>query len=604
MPNDMIARDATLRVEPLVSSRRATTARVPVASVVAAIVCAAFFAAWMLPYHTYPYYSFYSDYISLMGIVVGLLVLYFDDRRHTARIPAAVIVPVGLALVVAVDAWTGRMWAPREAVVPFGYLTLAGGAMVLGRNLAGDGAAAQDQLDRTFDFFCGALIAAGVLSALITFCQYLGVDDRLGDWSAGFGNDGVSAIRPYANLGQPNQLALILSWSLAASWRMFVRDIASGPVSFIVALILLASMALTQSKLAWLIIPALVALAWFGNRMKQRKVSRAALLALVATFVVFVLALPAFSHLLGIMTEDVAKRMETNGVRSVMILQGLYIGLQHPFTGVGWAGFAAGQIAVAPLFGETQYAAHAHDFVANLAAETGWLVTACVVVAIGIWLYRRYLKRSLTTNTLFASMVFAAVGIHSLVEFPLWYAYVLVPTAFLVGLTDCELRITSRLASTRLQVVAFSLIAALAMAGVAADYRGLVQAFRAFGLQRVGIVYEQGSFVEPQWTIFPHFYRYMRFAHIKPTVDMKPGEIEEAERVAGRFGYAPVLMRMATIYALNGRPDDAVRLVIAMSHLYPQRYRETYEAWRDLAHDYPAVLGKVFERLPAPTHQP
>ncbi len=579
--------------------------RVSAATGAAAIVCSAFLVAWLLPYHTYPYYSFYNDYISLLGVAVSLLVLYFNKRRVAVSVPVAVVLPLGLALMIAIDATTGRMWAPREAIIPISYLLLAGGAMLLGRNLAAVGADGKRELERAFGFFCTALIVAGLICALITFCQYLGIDDRLGDWTVAIGNDGISAIRPYANLGQPNQLALILTWSLAALWRSFVRNARFGLVSFMFATLILASLALTQSKIGWLIVPVLVMLTLLGNRRTDTgKVPFVALVGLIVIFLFFVLGLPYFSHFLGIITEDVTKRMETNGVRYVMILQGLYIGLQHPFFGVGWSGFGAGQVAVAPLFGETQYAMHAHNFVANLAAENGWLFALCATAAILYWLFGRYVKREITTNTLFVLMIFSAVMIHSLVEFPLWYAYVLLPTAFLVGLTDCELEITSRLAIRRMHLVVLSLIAAFSMMGVATDYRSLVQAFRAFGLQRIGIAYSQGSLAEPYYTIFPHFYRYMRFAGLQPTVGMTPDEIAGAEQIAGRFGYAPVLMRLATIYALNDRPDAAVRLVLAMSRLYPQRYRETYEAWRTLAGEYPAVLGKVFVRLPPVDRQP
>lgn len=564
-----------------------------------ACVCVGFVVSWLSPYHTFPYWAFYNDYVSLLAVVLATLVFYGRAARPAADVPTSAFVFIGLAAIVVVDAVTGRMPAPFDAFIPIGYLVAAATTIVLARDLGrsedGPGAIA-----RAYDWFAMALVFAGLVSAFITFFQYFRVDDLLGDWSVGMG-DGRMAIRPFANIGQPNQLALLLCWAVAGLWWLFQAGRLRATVSTVLAVLILFSAVLTQSKVAWLIVPLLATTAaWVNRRADVKRVSPLLIVALVAFFAIAVLTLPLLAEFSGTATESVDKRMETNGVRSVMILEGFYIALQHPLLGVGWSAFGANQVRVAPLFGETQYAMHSHNIVSNLAAELGFPITIALTVATGLWLYRRYIRVKAAPHGIFALMIFIAVGVHSLVEFPLWYAYVLLPVAFLIGLMEADTKTKVRVSLGRNAMVSVALVGSMLMVLVAHDYRGVVQGFRALGYQRLGWDYYGGSTQAPAFTIFPHFFRYFEFADVHPTVNMPAADIARYESVKERFGYAPVLMRMATIYALNHREADAVTTMLALRRLYAQRYAEAYASWEAMAREYPEVLGAVYRQLPPP----
>jgi hypothetical protein len=72
------------------------------------------------------------------------------------------------------------------------------------------------------------------------------------------------------------------------------------------------------------------------------------------------------------------------------------------------------------------------------------------------------------------------------------------------------------------------------------------------------------------------------------------------ERVAKRFGYAPVLMRMGFVYALNNRPEQALRTLQTLQKLHPGHYPEAYRAWQQLATNEPDKYAAVFKQLPLP----
>ena len=566
------------------------------------VVATGFCLAWLLPYRTYPYSQFYNDYVAIIAVLIATFLTFVRSTRRSEPAPLAVLLPLGLAAWITCDALTGRMAAPWDSVIPVGFLLAAAAAMLVGHRLGGTDAATREQ---TYQNLIAMLLVAGICSAAITWFQYFAIDDRLGDFSVGIANDGKHMIRPFANLAQPNQLATLLCWAVAGVWWLYQRGKLNGVACLMLAATLISSIALTQSKTAWMVLP-LIGVVCFavGRKPGFKRVPLGALAFLALFFAALVIGLPYIAQFTGTPTESIDRRFGTNGVRLVMILQGFDIGLHHPWFGVGWGGFGAEQVRIAPDFADTQYALHAHNFIANLAAEMGLPAALVVVGSIALWCFNRFVRNPLNIETTFVLLVFAAIGIHSMVEFPLWYAYFLVPVAFLVGLVESEATGRRTVSIPRDAILIAGLVGAIAVVALGSDYRRLVQSFRAFGYERIGWDYSLGSTVKPEWTVFPHFYEYMAFAKRPPTVGLSPEELARDERTAERFGYAGVLMRMATVYALNGKPDAAVRTMVSLKHLYPPRYAEGYAAWKTLADEYPAVLAPVYRALPAPDVAP
>jgi hypothetical protein len=193
-----------------------------------------------------------------------------------------------------------------------------------------------------------------------------------------------------------------------------------------------------------------------------------------------------------------------------------------------------------------------------------------------------------------------AVLVHSLVEFPLWYAYVLLPTALLMGMVHQEQFGAKTIQLPRVCVILLFCVMALGLVGVATDYRRLVVGFRAFGWESLGLKADEGTTSKPNFTLFPQFYEYFRFGKTRPHERMSAEEIAFMEHMAKRFGYAPVLMRMSLMYALNSRPEDAVRSMMTIRRLHPGHYPEAYEAWKNMADTVPDKYAGVFKELPKP----
>jgi Virulence factor membrane-bound polymerase, C-terminal/O-Antigen ligase len=143
-------------------------------------------------------------------------------------------------------------------------------------------------------------------------------------------------------------------------------------------------------------------------------------------------------------TSLLSRTGDVTSSRFMIWQQSLEIAAQRPLVGVGFGEFNTAWtftpfVSRLPDQGPLD---HAHNIFFHWIVEFGWPLAAVLVglvlwAAIAAW---RNLKRAKGDNEgstrALRSCVFAAlalVGLHSLLEYPLWYSFFLLPTAFLWG---------------------------------------------------------------------------------------------------------------------------------------------------------------------------
>jgi hypothetical protein len=114
----------------------------------------------------------------------------------------------------------------------------------------------------------------------------------------------------------------------------------------------------------------------------------------------------------------------------------------HPWLGVGFGDFNFAW-TLTPFPGRpTEFFDHTHNLVLNLAVEMG-LPLALVVIGLLVYALVRALGNAIADGRSEADgppvqraafVIVFLVAVHSMLEYPLWYAYFLFPTAFAFGL--------------------------------------------------------------------------------------------------------------------------------------------------------------------------
>jgi O-antigen ligase len=379
--------------------------------------------AWNPP----PSPTFLNQALALAGW--GLFVVAAGGRLRDAR-------PVGpLAAALALTALAVLLsWGPGSlpASLALSALGLLGAAALLAASGAASRAApGGDALLAAF--FWGWLVA-GVVNVLIAGVQVFAPELADGSWIARSGLPG----RAVGNLRQPNHLSSLLLWSAIAvvALRQMGR-LPLWPARAVFAL-LMAAVVLTASRTG--LVSVLLLAAW---GLLDRGLARDLRRLLLAAPLLYALAWWALwawaqggDHAFG----GAARLQETDlsSSRFGIWANTLALIARHPWAGVGFGEFNLAW-SMTPFPGRpTAFFDHAHNLPLHLAAVMG-LPLAGAVLGLLLWALWRGWRASApggsSPGARSAWMMVVMIGLHSLLEYPLWYAHYLLPAAWAWGLS-------------------------------------------------------------------------------------------------------------------------------------------------------------------------
>jgi O-antigen ligase len=295
------------------------------------------------------------------------------------------------------------------------------------------------------------LLAAAAISAVLGMLQYLGLARELSPWV----NQPLKG-DAFANLRQRNQFASLTSLGLvallgwvAAQSKTESMSRAGWAVALVLLNVLAAGVACSVSRtgaMQWALMGVLMA-AWgwgsakhdaaFGKGLVWLAIA-APLLVAVWSVVMPWLALQSTGEWGASMILRVtgqAQDYAACGGRRVLWANVLALIAQHPWLGWGW--------------GETDYAHfmtgysslrfcdmldNAHDFPLHLALELGIPFALAVMVLVGVWVMRRAPWRESHPWRVMAWCLLLVLGLHSLLEYPLWYGPFQMTLGLAIGL--------------------------------------------------------------------------------------------------------------------------------------------------------------------------
>jgi hypothetical protein len=388
----------------------------------------------LLAYNVAPSPTFLNQALALAlwgGFVAAAAQLApgWQQLRHAMRDAA-----LPLAAVAAVLASVLWSWGP--GALPAGLALSAMGMLLatLLLVLGGAAAAAGSQAVPLFAIFCAGWVAAGVLNAAIALVQVIAPQWPDGGWMARSGLPG----RAVGNLRQPNHLSSLLLWSAIAVVPLLELGRLRRAWGQALFALLVAAVVLTASRTGVLGV-ALLALWGLADRRLSRP-TRRLLGAAPLIYALGWLALAAWAelgrHAFG--GEARLAEADLSGSRFGIWANTLALIRQQPWAGVGFGelNFAW---TLTPFPGRpVAFFDHAHNLPLHLAAELGLPLATVVLMLLlaGLW---RGARLALAADgpagiaLRCAWVMLLLIALHSLLEYPLWYAYFLLPAAWLCG---------------------------------------------------------------------------------------------------------------------------------------------------------------------------
>lgn len=545
--------------------------------------------AWLTQEHYPPWTAFHSDWIAAFGLVLALAWSLANRRPHSP-VPAAACVAAALALVPLVQHGLGIIYFAGDAILASVYLLGFAAAVQLGCE-------AQSRTERAIEPLLWAILLAGLWSVALALAQWLRLTDGIANWAMP-----LRGARPYANFGQPNQLATFLVWGLLSAVLLFERGQLSKPTVCPVGGLLLLGVALTQSRAAWVQLLIVAAVITLLGRRAALRVTRPHVLGAGAIFLAFNLLLPQVSqYLWDGATWRPSAETASAGTRPTHWATVTHAIRESPWTGYGWNQTSVAAARTAPYHAASgEMIEHSHNIVLDVLAWNGVPLGGALLLAAAAWLLR-LLRNSRDASSLLLMAIVLATLTHAMFEFPLEYAYMLLPVGIMLGVVQG--RMGGGVGGAALpRVVWMILIAAgsAALGVVGVDYLRLEENHRQLRMESAGIGTDIISPDVPAVIALTQLHSLLKFARTEVTEHTTDADVALMRKVADRFGYPPVLFRYAIATALKGDRVEANLALIRICKQHPVPVcSEAQENWSSLQNGrYPELRSVPFPVVP------
>ena len=397
------------------------------------IAAAASAAPSLLAYNLSPSPTFLNQALAL--ILWAALPLACRGR---AAGRGGLIVVVALALAGAgVVRSSGAGALPASLALSAFGLLVAAGVLVTGGLAARSG----EEGDHLFAAFATAWLVAGLLNLLVAGIQVFAPGLADGDFIATSNLPG----RAVGNLRQPNHLSSLLLWSVIATVALLEMRRLSLRLAAVLVAALVFGIVLTASRTG---VISIVLLALWGA-LDRRLAPRTRWLLLAAPLV-YALAWVGMAQWAELaqktfggaerIAEDMGRGADYSSSRFTIWAHTWALIKDSPWLGVGFGEFNYAWTLTSFPDRPKAFFDHTHNLPLQLAVELGLPLASAVMALLVYALWRAARGAWLAPDDDVSGIGARAcvimvlmIGLHSLLEYPLWYAYFLLPAAWAWG---------------------------------------------------------------------------------------------------------------------------------------------------------------------------
>ncbi|MDO9101696.1 MAG: Wzy polymerase domain-containing protein [Candidatus Nitrotoga sp.] len=552
---------------------------------------------WVLPflyyYHAYPLTTFYQEWgAAILGLSAMPLLM---TKRYWLQpeIPLIVLLPIGLLLLGMMQFVLGRVSYFDQILLFALYLLWAALLMMLGQRLREEfGLPALATALATF------LLVGAELNALAGILQNY-------RWHT-FLDAVVTAkisVAVYGNVAQPNHFANYITLGLISLGLLYMRSLLRAWYVALLTMPLLFVLVLSGSRSVWLYLLFMAGMAWWWQRSDKSclpLLRYTVLLLLGFGLMHAVVQIPWLEGASGSVTT--MRRLFGEGasgsIRLYLWREGWQIFTQFPLLGAGFGQFAWQHFQFGPVLQNTDIVGlynNAHSLVTHIAAEMGLAGLLILLGTLAMWL----IQCSRVQRTVYHWWGYALLGvlaIHSLLEYPLWYAYFLGVAALTLGMLDTTIYRLKLRSVGRLALATILLFGMLSLGQMLQHYRNLEM---LMGL-RQAVSKEGYSWREDLMAahapvpLRPYFDLFMS-GKIKVGVDYLADKRILNERVMSFAPIGVVVYREALLLALSGEQAAAQLQMERAIWSYPNDFQAAHRELSVLAQKNPGKFAALLE---------
>ncbi|ENW84785.1 hypothetical protein F908_00387 [Acinetobacter sp. NIPH 284] len=526
------------------------------------ILSAALFSfAWLSPFHTYPWVTFSSE----LATFAAALTLFTLFLNRNIQIPKLQLYILPVAFVPLLQ-WSGGLVSDFSvALLSTAYLFGFWVMVVMGYNLSLQPNAREQLMKQV----CWLLLIIASVTSLMAMVQWLGFESSV------YGIMQLKGNRPYANFGQPNNLATFLIIGLMGALFLYEKHKASLWLLIPSSLSILFAICLTQSRTS-LLVCIFICIYWVIKQYKNKpRLNFIKLFGWAATY--FLIAgylLPIIAQVMTTSvgeavthTASLAQRAGSGHERLGMWMQIIHAIGERPWFGYGW-----NQTSVAVVesihFNTVQvWFNSAHNIVLDLLVWNGLPLGFLIIAYFAIWLFWLS-KNAKDTISIVAILMVSAILMHAMLEFPQRYAYFLLPMGFLLGLIQAQTPNLNGVSLHRNIIRCVWLVSLIVLLLIWRDYK-LFQ-------ENSKLVFKQKPVSEEilgssKILILTQFQQRLDWIALKPQTLMSDSDLSVIGEMVENKATPYNLKKYAQLLVYNHKLDEAEQQLFVLQQLYKQK---------------------------------
>ncbi|QEW05941.1 PglL family O-oligosaccharyltransferase [Nitrincola iocasae] len=523
--------------------------RLNLISVLIIVMAAIFFViSILLPNHYLPWLAAYQEFSSFFYLI--LLLLFSVLFLKKLKITSVIVFFIVLSALPLIQHLFGIIFFIGDAWIVTAYLLFFAISVLVGFNLFHSDIESKKIIVIVSVLF----IFVAIISTWISLWQWLMLPGSI--WIADMPIGG----RPFANMGQPNNLATLLCLGLGGVYYLYDRKYLNAISCSFLTFFIIIGIVLTQSRTPWIsAFWVFGVFGYFNLRFSQLpdnfRLSFKWVVCWVLIYFLLVVSLPFVSDFLMISNIDLldrAKSME----RLEMYLQFFTAIVNGPFWGYGWNQITVAQVNITSAYPVPIPTQYTHNFLLDLLVWNGPFIGSILIVFLGVWFF--YLACNVyNKESFFALISICFVLTHAMLEYPHAYAFFIFPVGILLGGLHSETNPAVVSSVSKVHGFIFVFFLFFLFSVVWSEYRVVEENNRVLRFEIAKIGRDRTKDYVPDVFILTQLKAFHEFARMDPVSGMSHRDIDFMRRVVYRYPYPSILYRYALALKLNDERDKS-----------------------------------------------
>lgn len=519
--------------------------------------------AWLLPNHYAPWVASHSDFCAFMALVVMIGAVVYSLKE--IKIPVKILPLLFISFIPIIQYICGLIFFAGDAFIATVYIFSFFCTVVGGYNLSQHG----KNNPKIYLFLFSSILFSSLVSVFIALMQWL-LQSNGQVWFADFPLNA----RPFANFAQPNTLATFLIMGLISLLYLFEKQKLNVISSSLMAILIIFGIALTQSRTSWIFALCFVVWWLWKTSAFQSRTSKKYLFLFVSFYILSILTLPTLSEFIGVNnTRDVFTRASTGLERLAMWKQMLIAIQNQPWFGYGWNQVSVAQVMTTLEFPVQVWTEHSHNFILDVLVWNGVVIGIGILIFLIFWFYQLY--RSVNNiEVVIALSIVGVVLVHAMFEYPLDYAFFLLPIGFIIGLIQAQDQNTKVLKFSRLYTGSALVISIILYVWIFIEYRTIEKDMQLVRFEILNIGEVHSPQAAPNILLLTQLREKIRLMRTQPKKNMSDEQILWLHHISYRYPTIPALLRYAQALALNNNLALAKDQLLIIENLHGLKLNE------------------------------